>query len=128
VPIPDLPEPDAAPASEAPTPFPILHFSPNRWLLDAPQFAILDQVALRMKAEPEHVRLEIDGHSDASGPRPGNWKLSRKRALTVRLHLMLRGIAWRRLSIIGYGSTRPIDGEDQNGARRVEFHLIGEAR
>jgi outer membrane protein OmpA-like peptidoglycan-associated protein len=127
-PIPEVPEPVTAPVSEEPAPLPVLNFRPNRWLLDAVQLETLDQVAQRMKRETEHVRLEIHGHSDTSGPRAGNFKLSRKRALTVRLHLMLRGVAWRRLSIIGYGSTRPPASDDQRAARRVEFRLVDGAR
>jgi outer membrane protein OmpA-like peptidoglycan-associated protein len=82
----------------------------------------LDQIAERMRAAPPDAVFQIEGHADDSGPRAFNWSLSRNRALTVRFHLMLRGIAWRRLTVVGYGFTRPVETDDKS--RRVQFRML----
>ncbi len=87
---------------------------------------ILDQLLDHLNKLPDS-RFEIEGHSDDIGSDEYNLRLSRARAISVRLYLLERGIAPERLSVKGYGEARPVasneteSGRQQN--RRVEFKL-----
>ena len=71
------------------------------------------------------MKVEVQGHTDSQGDDDFNLKLSQRRAESVRLYLIKRGITSDRLDPKGYGETVPIadnrtsDGRAQN--RRVEF-------
>ncbi len=92
--------------------------------------AVLDRVAASLVANPA-VRVEVAGHTDASGSRALNTRLSLARAEAVRNYLISKGVASDRLVARGYGPDRPVaenstpSGRAMN--RRVELHLI-EAR
>lgn len=85
----------------------------------------LAEIATLMLAHPEITRLEVQGHSDASGTPAYNMELSQSRADTVREALIKLGVPMERLSARGYGAMRPVaenetdPGRAQN--RRVEF-------
>ena len=49
-------------------------------------------IALSSPKHREIERVEVGGHSDITGPRPFNMRLSRDRARSVRQHLLSRGI------------------------------------
>jgi outer membrane protein OmpA-like peptidoglycan-associated protein len=87
--------------------------------------SLLDQVALHMKANPEIKRVRIEGHTDDTGPRDVNVRLSKQRAEAVRQHLVKKGVNPQRLTAEGYGPDRPLvkDTTDEARAknRRVEF-------
>jgi len=73
--------------------------------------------------------LQIEGHTDPIlSPRLSNTDLSLKRALAVARVLIRQGVAPTRLSVAGYGSTRPVSTEDSEEGRRqnrrVEIQLI----
>lgn len=125
------PQDDPAPEIEAATPdqegvelapLPVLRFERNQVNLNAAQLAILDVVATRMMEAPPEVRFIVEGHSDDTGPAAFNQRLSRSRALSVRLQLMHRGISWRRLGIVARGSSDLLDTPDTS--RRVKFRLV----
>ena len=73
------------------------------------------------------IKVDIGGHTDNTGKRDSNIKLSKDRALKVRNILISNGMAPQRLTIKGYGSKRPIannktaEGRSQN--RRVEISV-----
>lgn len=106
----------------------VLQFAPNQMRLTQAQRRLLDDVAMQLMMAPPDAHLLVEGHSDSAGPRAFNWKLSRMRASTVRYHLLQRGIDWRRVSIRGYGASRPALRKQEPGNpgadRRVEFRLI----
>jgi OOP family OmpA-OmpF porin len=74
------------------------------------------------------VALEISGHTDSSGKPDHNRDLSQRRAESVRMYFINRGISADRLQAIGFGQDRPIAdnmtaaGRSRN--RRTEFKLI----
>ena len=86
------------------------------------QTRLLDFVQ-KLKTENRNVYLEIQGHTDATGPKPVNMALGEQRANAVRLFMNQQGVALNRMSTISYGPLSPVasnksrDGRAQN--RRV---------
>ena len=74
------------------------------------------------------VRIEIGGHTDNTGSREYNEKLSQDRAKSVYDYLVAHGIAADRLQYRGYGMQKPIDTNDTEEGRannrRTEFTII----
>ena len=70
--------------------------------------------------------IAITGHTDASGPEPGNLELSRDRAQAVREALMARGIPADGLRTRGLGSRSPVAGLEPDDAanRRIDFSVL----
>ena len=102
-----------------------IRFELNSAKIDRSSYSIMDQIALTFRKHQEIQRIEIGGHTDSSGPRGLNVRLSRERARAVRQYLLGRGIPPARLSATGYGPDRPIaDNQTDKGRaqnRRVEF-------
>ena len=71
--------------------------------------AFLDGFVETLIAQDKGVYLEIQGHTDSSGPEAWNLVLSKKRAEAVMeyLHKKFR-IPLHRMAVIGFGSTEPI--------------------
>ncbi len=103
-------------------------FEVNRSALTAASYAVLDEVAASLLAHPE-VRIEVGGHTDITGSRSYNMRLSQQRAQAVKAYLARKGVDPSRMVAVGYGPDAPIadngtvDGRAQN--RRVELRLLG---
>lgn len=54
------------------------------------------------------ARVEIAGHTDSTGPRTVNLRLSRARARSVRAFLVAAGVPAHQLTAAGYGPDEPI--------------------
>ncbi len=102
-------------------------FATARSTLTAESAVALDQVAASLVANPT-VRIEIAGHTDGTGRRSFNLRLSVDRAESVRNYLVQQGVDSGRLVARGYGPDRPIDSnrtrEGRRHNRRVELHLL----
>jgi len=76
------------------------------------------------------LRLEVEGHTDATGSDELNQKLSEQRAETVRDYLVKQGLDASAISAKGFGKTTPVAdnttaaGRQKN--RRVELVVSGE--
>ena len=87
----------------------------------------LDRMAGFLKENP-NIFIEISGHTDNSGRKGENLKLSRLRAEEVAEYLNQRGVPASQMSSVGYGETRPefsndeLSGRQKN--RRVEFRIL----
>jgi len=88
---------------------------------------ILDRVADVIIQQPE-LRLEVAGHTDATGDPTYNQDLSMQRAEAVRDYLVAQGANPRYIGAAGYGGQRPIadnttlEGLQKN--RRVELRVL----
>jgi OOP family OmpA-OmpF porin len=84
----------------------------------------LNEIAKLLKQTPG-LRLEVGGHTDADGDAATNQKLSEARAEAVKKALADLGIDAGRLTVKGYGASKPIDSnatsEGKANNRRVEF-------
>jgi OOP family OmpA-OmpF porin len=102
-------------------------FESGRSALLATSFTLLDQVAASLLENPT-VRIEIAGHTDATGARTTNISLSLARARAVQAYLAQKGVALDRMVAKGYGPDKPLGanstaaGRAQN--RRVELSVI----
>ena len=67
---------------------------------------ILQDVARSLVANPE-VRVEVGGHTDSTGSRELNERLSLAWAESVKAFLIENGVAADRMEVQGYASTQP---------------------
>jgi OOP family OmpA-OmpF porin len=112
--------------------------APTALLLDQVRFAnssieidedakpTLDELAtLAERCPGSHI--EIHGHTDASGSKQANLRLSERRAEVVAAYLVAAGIDTRRLEIIAHGAAHPIlpntTPEFRARNRRIEFTI-----
>jgi peptidoglycan-associated lipoprotein len=97
-------------------------------LSDAGKQKLLE-FADKLKGENKGVYLEIQGHTDSTGPEEMNYRLGERRADSVRRFLNKQGIALNRMSTISYGEEEPVaknntrTGRSQN--RRVVVVVMG---
>jgi len=104
-----------------------VNFETARSVLTTSSYAVLDQVAASLIANPE-IRIEIAGYTDSTGTKPANLRLSMARAGAVRYYLARRGVSPMRMQARGYGASGFIaanvtaEGRAQN--RRVELHKL----
>jgi len=80
--------------------------------------------ANKLKTENQNVFVEIQGHTDSSGPALANMMLSRQRAEQVRDYLHQEaGIPIHRLAVVAYGETRPI-ADNKTKAGRIQNRRV----
>lgn len=78
----------------------------------------LERIVEFLKLNPR-VHIQINGHTDATGPRATKVRLSELRADQVKKYLVDRGIQTFRLRTMGYGMDRPKASEDTEEGRRI---------
>jgi outer membrane protein OmpA-like peptidoglycan-associated protein len=105
-----------------------VYFETAKAVIKTESYPILDAVADVMKANPQVLKIRVEGHTDSRGSDDMNMQLSKDRAASVMKYLVDKGIAENRLESIGYGEEQPIaDNETAKGRslnRRVEFTII----
>ena len=104
-----------------------VNFATGRVELTPASFAVLDDVA-RQLIEAPTIRIEVVGHTDATGGRTRNITLSLGRAEAVRAYLIMQGVPSERLVARGFGPDQPIaNNQSASGRalnRRVELRKI----
>jgi outer membrane protein OmpA-like peptidoglycan-associated protein len=87
-------------------------------LLDA-----LSAVAIRCGT----YKVELGGHTDATGDATANQALSERRAQSVADYLVAKAVPASQLGVNGYGETQPVDASGSADAdaknRRIEFKV-----
>jgi len=102
-------------------------FEPGKARLTDSGKAQLTDVIRTLQQHPE-MRVSVEGHTDASGGKVYNQSLSERRARMVATQVIDGGIAAARVSVRGYGSSRPVannatvQGRAKN--RRVEIVVL----
>lgn len=89
----------------------------------------IDQLVQQLKSEPNGAFIEIEGHTDSSGPSELNYRLGLERAEHVKRYLYEQHqVPLHRINVISYGEDKPIapnntrDGRAQN--RRVVIKVL----
>lgn len=101
-------------------------FDTNSYALKNQFQNTLDSVVLVLN-EYKSTMITVTGHTDSTGSKEYNQKLSEQRAISVANHLSSKGVAQQRLAASGYGEAFPVapnnteSGRAQN--RRVEVQL-----
>jgi outer membrane protein OmpA-like peptidoglycan-associated protein len=101
-----------------------VNFEINKSVLLPESRDILQDVAQSLIANPE-VKVEVAGHTDNTGPRALNERLSTERAESVKAFLVEHGVEADRMVVHGYAWDQPVasnktaSGRAQN--RRVEL-------
>ena len=86
---------------------------------------ILKSEAVSILKKNPAIKVEIDGHTDNVGPATYNMKLSERRANSIMKYFVDHGVNAERLTIKGFGLTKPAAGNDTKEGRaknrRVEL-------
>jgi outer membrane protein OmpA-like peptidoglycan-associated protein len=105
----------------------MIPFELNRAELGSKVKGMLGDVIGIMNNYPK-IPFMIEGHTDSSGPKAFNQKLSELRAMSVKEYLVENGITSSRLMTVGYGEDKPnVSNNTRKGRiqnRRVEFKVI----
>ena len=90
--------------------------------LTASARATLDRMAKALVSVASYRPFMIEGHTDSSGPRETNMRLSQARADTVVNYLAAKGVDAKRMTAKGFGPDRPLPGAAASAPanRRVE--------
>lgn len=101
-----------------------IRFESGRATIDPDSAGLLDRLietALRCPT----ATVEIEGHTDGDGDAAFNQGLSEKRAQAVSEYLVRAGLPADRFRPVGFGSTKPVAGNDTDDGkaqnRRIEF-------
>jgi len=103
-----------------------IFFENARYYLLPESYAELNKLAQYLIRNPK-MEIRINGHSDNSGSKSKNQKLSELRAREVFEYLIKKGVQ-NKMYFKGFGSNLPVasndteDGKAKN--RRVEFEII----
>ncbi len=94
-----------------------------------PKNARLLELLAKLLTENNQIkRVQVEGHTDATGDEAFNQQLSLDRAQTVVKALIARGVKSDRLSTKGMGRSQPLGTNDSEEGRarnrRVEFRVL----
>ncbi len=117
---------DIAPITEGSFVARDIQFDTDSTSLRQSSYEFLSRLYEYLSENPDKTVI-IAGHTDNTGSEQYNIELSKKRAQAVRDYLVRRGIESRRITIRGYGTSKPVaensteTGRQQN--RRVEITI-----
>jgi outer membrane protein OmpA-like peptidoglycan-associated protein len=101
-----------------------VHFAFDSAEITSEGRAVLDRQIPSLKANP-NMKVELAGHTCSLGTEAYNQGLSERRSKSVYDYLVANGIAAERLTMIGYGETKPAFSNDTEESRsknrRVEL-------
>jgi len=105
-----------------------LLFDYDKWDIKAQYHDELN-VAVKVLDMNPSMKVQIQGHTDSMGSDAYNQTLSEKRAGAVRDYMVSKGISADRLTVKGFGESKPVatndtaEGRAQN--RRVQLDILG---
>ena len=86
--------------------------------------ARLDAFVEKLKTDNRNVYVEVQGHTDATGPKDYNYKLGEERAEVVRRYLNQHGVALNRISTISYGPDAPAAPNKDRAGRQANRRVV----
>lgn len=121
--------PGAVSMYKAGVPFKALYFNSQKQDWFETSYATLQEVLEVLKENPS-FKIKIEGHTDNSGELPANQLLSEQRAKKCFDYLVSKGIDPTRMSVSGFGASRPAlmsnpeSAQARQLSRRVEIHFF----
>lgn len=109
-----------------------VHFDYDKFTLNQQAKTLLDKDVQVLKENPK-IYVRMAGYTSAIGTEEINQELSKKRANAVKNYLIQQGIAKERVTIIGYGRTKPalyevdpgdINSKEAKANMRVLFEIV----
>lgn len=115
--------------------------TPDGWVLTLPETVLFDYNKADLRAEAKQTitkvskllqhfakaKIKVLGHADNTGDAGRNQELSKRRAESVRDALAAQHVATNRMTVEGYGASRPVASNDSDAGRaqnrRVEIVL-----
>ena len=85
--------------------------------LNSGAYSTLDRLSSALKDQSGRS-VQIEGHTDNVGSDEANQGLSLRRAESVQMALMQRGVAANQLKVMGHGESSPIASNDNVGGRQ----------
>ncbi len=95
-----------------------VYFDTNKYNLLSPSKSDLQLLLKFLKINPT-TKIEVGGHTDNTGNKELNDKLSENRANAVKQYLLQNGIAASRIMSKGYGDRLPVASNDTNEGRQL---------
>jgi peptidoglycan-associated lipoprotein len=86
--------------------------------------ARLDAFVDKLKTDNRNVYVEVQGHTDATGPKDFNYKLGEERADAVRRYLNQHGVALNRIGTISYGPDAPVAPNTDKVGRQANRRVV----
>ena len=86
--------------------------------------ARLDAFIDKLKTDNRNVYVEVQGHTDATGSKTGNYKLAEERAEAVRRYLNEHGVALNRIGTISYGPDAPVASNTDRQGRQQNRRVV----
>ena len=103
-----------------------IFFTNGKYYLQPESYQELNKLAQYLLKNPT-IEIQINGHSDNSGLKSKNQKMSELRAREVFEYLIKKGVQ-NKMYFKGFGSTQPVASNDTDEGkaknRRVEFQII----
>jgi len=99
-------------------------FPLNRAALSPEAETRLAEFVQKLKSENKNVYVEIQGHTDASGPTEYNRRLGEERAEAVRMFMNKQGVALNRMATISYGEEAPVAPNDNRAGRAQNRRVV----
>jgi outer membrane protein OmpA-like peptidoglycan-associated protein len=106
----------------------LIYFDFNKVTIQERSNSLIDEIAKVIVANPQLLKIRVEGHTDDVGSDIANLKLSQGRAESVKAALVARGVDPGRLDAAGFGEMRPKVPNDSEANRaenrRVEFIIV----
>ena len=101
-----------------------MKFGVSKATLSPEAQARLDAFVDKLKTDNRNVYVEVQGHTDATGPKDYNYKLGEERAEVVRRYLNQHGVALNRISTISYGPDAPAAPNKDRAGRQANRRVV----
>jgi outer membrane protein OmpA-like peptidoglycan-associated protein len=101
-----------------------MKFPTDKATLSPEAQARLDAFIEKLKTDNRNVYVEIQGHTDATGTKEGNYRLGEERAEAVRRYLNEHGVALNRIGTISYGQDAPIAPNNTRAGRAQNRRVV----
>jgi outer membrane protein OmpA-like peptidoglycan-associated protein len=101
------------------------NFKFGSWELPDEAKARLDEVVTKLKADPQNVFIEIEGHTDNVGSTEGNERLGMERAETVKRYLYEQHqIPLHKMNVISFGEEKPVAPNNTRDGRAMNRRVV----